>query len=229
MPNETRGFVTKNSAKSRKLSRAVVSCVVNTRKKCHFPRWGCSVFTSHKSAYSSKVSIYVALWLTALCTPCRDQTAAPQPVISLVNHSDQNWNALFFLFLSFNEVFWSKNKIPSKRTEAAVVLNHTLNQFKTAELLDIEKVPVCIGKITWFKRPHNSGDVPVPLKSFLADSPQSWGLGWLFWCSPSVPIACSRQDSNLFQVWDTLPIKNTPILEKVQKDNVKNSEKEKKK
>lgn len=138
MPNETHGFVTKNSAKSRKLSRAVVSCVVNTRKKCHFPRWGCSVFTSHKSAYSSKVSIYVALCLTALCTPCTDQTAAPQPVISLVNHSDQNWNALFFLFLSFNEVFWSKNKIPSKRTEAAVVLNHTLNQFKTAELLDRE-------------------------------------------------------------------------------------------
>lgn len=41
-------------------------------------------------------------------------------------------------------------------------------------------------------RPHSSGDAPVPPKSFLADSPESWGLGWLFWCSPSVPVACSN-------------------------------------
>lgn len=43
-------------------------------------------------------------------------------------------------------------------------------------------------------------------------------MGWPFWDSPCVPIVCSRQAGSLFEVLATLPLENTPILEKVQKD-----------
>lgn len=85
-----------------------------------------------------------------------------------------------------------------------------------------EKMPVCIGKRVWFTKVTQFGWYSSTTKKLLAFSWKS-SLKAKVWDGRSgllrVPIACSRGAVSLIEVLATLPLQNTPILEKVQKDN----------
>lgn len=147
------------------------------------------MFSGYGSAYSSDVFIYVALWLIALYTPWRDQPETPQPDISLVNHTNQNWNALFFLFLFLNVLFWSKNKIPGERvkkkwswvTHPASLQQHRAVAHRGEKAsLHRQKKQVLQGHTTqvMFHYSQKANGFCIKVHT------QGWGLGWPFWDFP---------------------------------------------
>lgn len=137
------------------------------------------------------MSIYVGVWLIALYTPCGDQAEAPLPVISLVNHTNQNWNALFFLFLFLNVLFWSNNKIPWEKTAVKkkwswVTHSASLQQHRAAAhraenaSLHRQKNLVLQGDTTqvMFQYCQKANGFWIKVHT------QRWGLRWPFWDSP---------------------------------------------
>lgn len=102
----------------------------------------------------------------------------------------------------------------------------------TTELLHTgERTPVCISKKSLVHQGHTIWvmfQYHQQVNGFwMKVLTQSQRLGRPFWDSPYVPIACSSGVGSLIEVLPTLPLQNTPVLEKVQKD--KNTEEEKKK